>query len=139
LMLAIIPGAGQMYNGMTMKGLAYFSGFALSLAGVYYFKTDYDRQYDAYMSFVNEYNTTTDVSRIQVLNAEIKTVYPKVQDKENLQNAAFGITGAFFLWNIIDLFLFEPQFGYREREESITGLSIRADPSTIALGLNVSF
>lgn len=139
MMLAIIPGAGQMYNGMTMKGLAYFSGFALSLAGAYYFKTDYDRQYDTYMSFVNEYNTSTDATRIQVLNSEIKSVYPKVQDKETLQNTAFGITGALFLWNIIDLFLFEPSSGYREREESITGLSIRTDPSSIALGLNVSF
>jgi hypothetical protein len=141
IMLAVVPGASQIYSGMTWKGLAYLSGFALSIAGSYYFKTEYDRQYSAYIGFVNEYNSSSDPLRIKELNGVINNSYPKVQYKQNQQYLAFGITGTIFLWNIIDIIVFEPKSGYRQKDEMISDMNITTELNAnhMALGITVKF
>lgn len=139
MMLAIIPGASQIYNGMTLKGLTYFTGFALSMAGSYYFKTEYDRRYRSYTNYINEYRQTNDPLRAIELNSIINSIYPKVTTDQDRQYLAYGITGTVFLWNLIDLFLFEPASGYRQKDEMTTTMSVSADDRNLALHFNVTF
>lgn len=139
MLLTAIPGGNQFYNGMTTKGLLYFSSFALSIAGSYYLKSEYDRQYDSYMNIVNEYRQTKNALRARELHSIISTTYPKVTTKQDQQKLAYGITGTIFLWNIIDLFLFEPEFGSAQQQSGLSSIGIQAERDQMSVNLNVIF
>ena len=137
--LTVFPGVSQMYRGMTIKGLLYIGGFILSAAGSYYFDDQYNQEVRKYKYYVQQYKATTNGTTAAVLNDAIKKKYSQMSDAESQRQLAFGATGAVFLWNIVDSFIFGPRYGYRKRDDSAFNFQIRSKDQYIAMNIHVTF
>ena len=101
-----IPGWGQRYNGGSEKGLSYFSIFLLLTANVAY-------HYNPYQNAQSQYDSTILIPARQgegdTLGINYLLFEPKMQNLEKTRNnfnLSVTALGAFWAWNILDLFLY---------------------------------
>lgn len=137
--LTVFPGVSQMYRGMTFKGLLYLTSFLVSAAGSYYFNDQFSQQNRTYIVYIKAYNATTYSVRAAELDRLVKLQYSKLTTTQNQRQIAFGATGAIFVWNIIDSFLFGPRYGYRRYKDSALNFQIESNEQHVTMGFNVPF
>ncbi|HRG47517.1 MAG TPA: caspase family protein [Leptospiraceae bacterium] len=104
---SLIPGWGQWYNGGNEKGLSYFSIFLILLGNSAY-------QYGPYAKAKSDYESTLllpatpgqgDTLALNYFLFQPK--YAAVNHARNNFNLSIGLVGAFWAWNVLDLFLYK--------------------------------
>ncbi len=104
---SVIPGWGQWYNGGGEKGLSYFSIFFILVGNAAY-------QYMPYAKAKADYESTLlipaspgqgDTLLLNYFLFEPK--YAAVNHAKSNFNLSVGLVGAFWAWNVLDLFLYK--------------------------------
>lgn len=92
--LGVIPGLGQIYAGKTAKGYLFLGGFT-TLAGFSgYAIYDFTKKRKAYENLASG------------TSAEYDSKYKSSENALNLVKISFGILGAFYLYNWVDIIFF---------------------------------
>jgi len=102
LMSAVFPGIGQMYFGLTSKGIGY-SSIALGL--VYYtmtFNNHFSENWDQYTVDLENYRNATSISEIEHAKELKDASYEEAIKYRNLTIGSMSVTGLFWLVNIWD-------------------------------------
>jgi hypothetical protein len=109
----IIPGWGQAYQEKRVQRWLYPVLFFGSLGLSYYTIQDYNAAIDEYDQSRTAYLSAYAAADINRYGNEMDQAYQDVESKEQQRNTMFAITGAIWLWNIVDIFLLPP--GYQGR------------------------
>lgn len=131
-----IPGWGQRYYGNNLKSALYFLGTAGGAAGYLFFKNDYDNKVDDYNLRKQAYEDETLWSRLPALEAELREAQERAHDAEEWVNISAGVAVGFYVLNLMDTFLFFPQFDKYTEYKAITARpDIDADRVGVSLAL----
>lgn len=137
--LSILPGVSQIYTGNTSRGWIQTLLFAGGAAGSYYYYNEYNTKLKQYNSLIAEYETTMNPVVAADLNTKIENKYPAVQEAQYLQYGFFALTGAVYLWNLVDAFVKTPDYGYRQYDEQISYRIDLDQRKHLTLGMQVKF
>ena len=86
----VVPGWGQLYKGLTAKGVVFLGGTALLAGGAIFAETTRS-------NFMIQAGQTHDINLIRRFSAN-------AQNMSTLRNVCAGALGAFYLYNVIDAF-----------------------------------
>jgi hypothetical protein len=116
----IIPGWGQVYTDQGLKG-----GLLLILAGgsaISFFvaNDDYHTRVDKYNDLTEDYLVASTYDEKLRLYAELQRAREEAYDAETLRRITIGAVIATWTINILDLFLFFPDYGGSALSETLT-------------------
>jgi hypothetical protein len=132
----IIPGWGQKYYGDRTKSTLFFLGTAVSVAGYVFAKDDYDSKTDDYNARKAAYDEETLWSELPRLEAEMMEAQRRADDAEDMVNVMTVVTAGIYLFNVLDSFLFFPEFNKYTEYKAIT---VRPDFGSDEVGVALSF
>ncbi len=104
---AVIPGWGQWYNGGGEKGLSFFSIFLILLGNSAYQYMPYAKAKADYESTILLPATPGQGDTLLLNYYLFEPKYAAVNHAKNNFNLSVGLVGAFWAWNVLDLFLYK--------------------------------
>ncbi|MGA7162071.1 MAG: DUF5683 domain-containing protein, partial [Bacteroidota bacterium] len=128
-MSALIPGSSQMYKGETLKGWGYLVATLGGAAGALYYSGLYSNDNTKYQDNVAAYQSASDPATASTRRIVVQNSFNKANADANYRNAFLIGTGALYVWDIADAFLFRPSYGYREEAPNPLGANLDALPS----------
>ena len=84
--MSVIPGAGQLYKGQTLKGACMLGGAAVGVGAIIYCENE----------------RASYATKIKEQPKHAKTYKTKADNFETARNVAIGVTGALVVWSVID-------------------------------------
>ena len=111
----IFPGWGQSYSGR--RGIFYsliFTGLAAGSIGLQY---SYMKTNSDYSKNLDNYNKATNAADISAYRAKVADLDKKRKDLNLYRFAAFGLTGGFYIYTLVNVRLNDPADLIREEEE----------------------
>ena len=127
---AIFPGWGQSYS--RRHGIFYsaiFLGLAAGSVDLQLMYTKTSKDYTNYVHLLNGAVTPTDIAAYQ---AQVSSLNTKKKNENLYRYGAFGVTGAFYLYNIINVWKNDPAEMIRAEEEKAK----REGGTKVSLGFN---
>jgi PEGA domain/Family of unknown function (DUF5683) len=134
----IIPGWGQRYYGDRTKSALFAVGTLASAVGYAFVKWDYDDKVDVYNARKADFNAATRWSDLPRLEAQLKDAQKKANDAENIVNVMTAVTAGIYVLNLLDSFLFFPEFD-RYTEYKAISVVPAYQPGTASLALSIRF
>jgi len=134
----IIPGWGQRYYGNRNKSALFAVGMAASAVGYFFVKDDYDSKADDYQARKEAYENATLWSDLPQLQADMRDAQKRANDAEDKVNIMTAVTAGIYLFNLLDSFLFFPEFDRYTEYKAITARP-EVDGDKVGLSLSVSF
>ncbi len=133
----IIPGWGQRYYGNKTKSALFAVGTIASVIGYVFVKDDYNSKADEYHVKKAAYESATLYSDLRPLELELRDAQEKANDAENKVNIMTAVAASIYLFNLLDSFLFFPDFDRYTEYKAITAApEIDADKAGIKLSVN---
>lgn len=111
---AISPGWGQSYSGR--RGIFYSGIFALLAAASIDFQLTYTKTNSDYWNNLDQYNKATNATDIATYRNNVQTLNTKRKNENIYRFAAFGLTAAFYVYNIVNVWRNDPADMIREEE-----------------------
>ena len=134
----IIPGWGQRYYGNKNKSALFAVGSAAAVVGYVFVRDDYNSKVDDYHARKEAYESATLWSDLPQLQTELRDAQKKANDAEDKVNIMAAVTAGIYLINLLDSFLFFPEFDRYTEYKAITARpEVGADK--IGVSLSVSF
>lgn len=134
----IIPGWGQKYYGNRTKSAIFAVGTATSIVGYFFIKDDYDSKVDEYNARKDAYDNAALWSDLPRLQAELHDAQRKANDAEDKVNVMVAVTAGIYLFNLLDSFLFFPEYDRYTEYKAITARP-EVNPDRVGVCLSVSF
>jgi hypothetical protein len=134
----LIPGTSQIYTSQTTRGYLYVTTFLASVAASAYFYWDYTTRKVDYDAAANNYRNAVTADNIAFYRNQIISQYDKLDQARKYRDIGLISTAAIYTISILDRLLFSPQYGYRQREPSIS-MEIRSNPSLDGVQLTWKF
>jgi hypothetical protein len=131
----IIPGWGQKYYGNNTKSALYFTATAAAAVGYFFLKDDYDSKVDDYNARKTAYEDATYWGDLPRLEAELQDAQKKANDAEDRVNIMVAVTAGVYVFNLLDSFLFFPDF---DRYTEYKAITARPDIGSDRIGLKLS-
>lgn len=133
----IVPGWGQRYSGNKTKSAAFAVGTFASLAGYLFVKGDYDSKVDDYNARKKAFEDATLWSDLPQLEAQLIDAQRKANDAEDVVNIVTVVTAGIYAFNLLDSFLFFPEFDKFTEYKAITAVpDIGIDNVGVRLSVN---
>jgi hypothetical protein len=133
----IIPGWGQKYYGNSTKSALYFTATAAAAVGYFFVKDNYDSKVDDYNARKTAYEDATHWADLPRLEAELRDAQKKANDAEDRVNIMVAVTAGVYVFNLLDSFLFFPDFDRYTEYKAITARpDIRGDKIGLKLSAN---
>ena len=132
----IIPGWGQKYYGNNTKSSLFAVGTVASVIGYVLVKDDYDSKADDYHSRKEAFESATLWSDLPLLESQMLDAQKKADDAEKMVNIMTAVVGGVYLLNLLDSFLFFPDFDRYTEYKAITAApEIGADRAGVQLSV----
>ena len=131
----IIPGWGQKYYGNNYKAALYFMGTVASAVGYAIFLDDFHDKRDDYDAKLTAYQDATHYSDLPRLQTEMLDAQKRANDAEDWVNIMAGVTIGVYALNLLDSFLFFPEYSSYTEYKAITAVP---DVGHDRVGLTVS-
>jgi hypothetical protein len=138
LWLCLIPGTSQIYTNQSTRGFFYFTTFLASAAGSVYFYLDYTKRKSDYDAAVTNYSKAQTTDKITLYRNQIISQYDKLDQARKFRDIGLISTAAIYAISILDRLIFSPQYGYRQRESSIS-MEIRSNQNLDGVQLTLKF
>jgi hypothetical protein len=133
----IIPGWGQKYYGNDYKATFFFFGTLASAVGYAFVREDYNNKKDDYDSRLAAYEDATRWGDLPRLQAELFDAQERANDAENWVNIMAGVTIGIYALNLLDTFLFFPEFtSYTEYKAITAAPDVGHDRVGLTISLN---
>jgi hypothetical protein len=124
----LIPGTSQIYTNQTTRGYLYLTSFLASAAVSIYFYKDYTTRKADYDAAASNYRSAVTQDNIALYRNQVISQYDKLDQARKLRDIGLISTAAIYAISILDRLIFSPQYGYRQRESSIS-MEIRSNPN----------
>lgn len=131
----IIPGWGQKYYGNSTKATLYALGTLASAIGYVIVKDDYDSKVDDYNERKTAFSNATHWNDLPRLEAELLDAQEKANDAEDLVNIMTAVTIGVYALNLLDSFLFFPEYSRYTEYRAITA---KPDIDADRVGISVA-
>lgn len=131
----IIPGWGQKYYGNGYKAAFFFLGTVASAVGYAVVRDDYSSKKDDYEARLAAYQDATHWSDLPRLQADMLDAQQRANDAEDWVNIMAGVTVGVYALNLLDTFLFFPEYTSYTEYKAITAAP---DVGHNRVGLTVS-
>lgn len=105
---ALIPGAGQIYNGSYLKGLTFFSGALVSGIILNSAINNYDIKYKSTTDAQNLYLNSNDEAHALYYRNLVLQSRADADDALRYKRIAIGVFLSIYLYNLFDVLFFEP-------------------------------
>lgn len=128
----IVPGWGQRYYGDKTKSALFLLGSAASLVGYVVVKDDYDSKAEIYHETLLRRAESETVAEYNAISAEVFTAQKEAGDAEDKVNLFVGVAAGIYILNLLDSFLFFPDFNTYTEYKAIT---VRPDINTESAGI----
>jgi hypothetical protein len=112
---AVFPGWGQSYSGR--RGIFYSLIFTALAAASIDLQFSYVKTNSDYWTNLDKYNRATSAADIGTYRKNVADLNTKRKNLNLYRFAAFGITGGFYLYTIINVWRNDPADLIREEEE----------------------
>jgi len=134
----IIPGWGQSYYGSKTKTYGFLMGTIAASAGFLVARDDFNDKYDVYLQKKSASNNANTWSDIENLDQELYDAQKSANDAEDLKNVLMGVAIGVYALNLLDAFLFFPDFNTFSEYEALT-LKPEYDGQKVSLSLALNF
>ena len=124
----LIPGTSQIYTNQKTRGYVYFVSFVASAAASIYFYNDYTTRKADYDAAVSNYRRAVTQDKIALYRNQVLSQYDKLDQARRFRNIGLISTAVTYTISILDRLIFSPQYGYRQKESSIS-MEIRSNPN----------
>ncbi len=131
----IIPGWGQNYYGSKTKAFLFAFGTLASAVGYAFAWDDYDSKKDDYEARKSAFDNATQWGDLPRLQAELQDAQQRADDAEDIVNVVRVVTISIYALNLLDSFLFFPDFSSYTEYKVITAAP---DFGTDRVGLTLS-
>lgn len=132
----IVPGWGQRYYGDKTKSALFLLGSAASLVGYVLVKDDYDSKAEVYHeTLLRRAEVITNNGNVEEYNAislEVFNAQKEADDAESKVNLLVGVAAGIYILNLLDSFLFFPDFNTYTEYKAIT---VRPDIDSESAGI----
>jgi hypothetical protein len=112
---AVFPGWGQSYSGR--RGIFYSLIFTALAAASIDLQLSYMKTNNDYNTNLKKYNAATNATDISTYGKKVSDLKKKRKNLNLYRYAAFGVTGGFYLYNIINVWGNDPSDLLREEQE----------------------
>jgi hypothetical protein len=129
----LLPGWGQYYQEKSIQTWLYPLLIAGSIIGSYLMVNSYNTAVDDYNKARDEYNKAFSEEDLNRTRAAMDKAYDDVESKESMRNILFIVTGAIWLWNVLDTMILPP--GY----ENSVKFSTRSEKNKVLVGISLRF
>lgn len=130
-----LPGLGHTY---TKRSRGYFYMAVFAGAGTFAY-LNYEQQ-QSYQSEIDDltarYLSSNNTTEVTALRNEIELLYPKVTTTHDLKMAGLYATAGLYLFQLVDLIIFKPKYGYRENTDRRVSLSATTGLVNLTIAFN---
>ncbi|UCF63101.1 MAG: PEGA domain-containing protein [bacterium] len=127
----LIPGSGQFYTGRYMSGFIIASLTFGSLYGSMNANKTYTDAKNDYLKAKDNYEKNLSVTSFAPLYEEMQKTYDIMEEKYKTRRIFYSVTAVFWLYNIVDSYLFFPK-------QKTIYLSLQAYPECIRITCNLN-
>jgi len=124
----LIPGTSQIYTKQTTRGYLYLTSFIVSAAASVYFYNDYTTRKSEYDAAISNYRSAVTPDNIALYRNQVISQYDKLDQARKFRDIGLISSAAIFTISLLDRLIFPPQYGYRQREPSIS-MEIQRNPN----------
>ena len=133
---AIFPGWGQSYSGR--HGIVYSAIFTLLAGGAVASELLYIKTSDDYTKNLNLYNASVTAADIGYYRSKVEDLNKKRKNYNIYRFGAGGLAGAFYLYNLINVWRNDPADLIREKEAKAK-MSLGINETGPSFGLSLQF
>jgi TM2 domain-containing membrane protein YozV len=124
----LLPGSGQVYSGRTTQGIILGAAALGAATTTLIFYNDYLDKKDTYSANKNDYDSNTDLGKMESLYNTVQDSYSEMEDANSRFKIMFGVMAAVWIYNMVDAVLFFPDVGGMEltanTKDKHTGLTL---------------